>query len=148
VTDEDVFQNSAGYGLFTGGLGFHDAATKVGALVVPTSAGNTSRQVMLLRDLEVTVLNTTPSYALHIAEVAAAEGVDLRALPLRVVFLGAEPMSDGLQRELEERMGITVYEQYGLSEIIGPGVASTCEQQDGLHVWEDHRSEEHTSELQ
>ncbi len=138
VTDDDVFQNSAGYGLFTGGLGFHDAATRIGALVVPTSAGNTSRQVMLLRDLGVTALNTTPSYALHIAEVAAAEGVDVRALPLRVAFLGAEPMSDGLQHELETRMGITVFEQYGLSEIIGPGVASTCPRQNGLHVWEDH----------
>jgi phenylacetate-CoA ligase len=138
VTDEDVFQNSAGYGLFTGGLGFHDAAARVGALVVPTSAGNTSRQVLLLRDLEVTALNTTPSYALHIAEVAAAEGVDVRSLPLRVAFLGAEPMSTGLQQELESRMGITVFEQYGLSEIIGPGVASTCAEQDGLHVWEDH----------
>jgi phenylacetate-CoA ligase len=138
VTDEDVFQNSAGYGLFTGGLGFHDAAARVGALVVPTSAGNTARQVMLLRDLGVTALNTTPSYALHIAEVAAAEGVDIRALPLRVVFLGAEPMSEELQQELEARMGITVFEQYGLSEIIGPGVASACAQQDGLHLWEDH----------
>jgi phenylacetate-CoA ligase len=138
VTDEDVFQNAAGYGLFTGGLGFHDAATRVGALVVPSSAGNTSRQVLLLRDLGVTVLNTTPTYALHIAEVADAEGVDLRSLPLRVAFLGAEGMSVGLQRELEARMGITVYEQYGLSEVIGPGVASTCRQQDGLHVWDDH----------
>jgi phenylacetate-CoA ligase len=138
ITDEDVFQNSAGYGLFTGGLGFHDAATRIGALVVPTSAGNTARQVMLLRDLGVTALNTTPSYALHIAEVAAAEGVDLLAVPLRVAFLGAEPMSDGLQHELEARMGITVFEQYGLSEIIGPGVASTCAEQAGLHVWEDH----------
>jgi phenylacetate-CoA ligase len=138
LTDEDIFQNAAGYGLFTGGLGFHDAATRVGALVVPTAAGNTTRQVLLLRDLGVTALNSTPSYALHIAEVAAAEGADLRTLPLRIAFLGAEPMSEGLQRELESRMGITIFEQYGLSEIIGPGVASTCSEQDGLHVWEDH----------
>ena len=138
VADEDVFQNAAGYGLFTGGLGFHDAATRGGALGGPSSAGNTSRQVLLLRDLGVTALNTTPTYALHIAEVADAEGVDLRSLPLRVAFLGAEGMSVGLQRELEARMGIIVYEQYGLSEVIGPGVASTCGQQDGLHVWDDH----------
>jgi phenylacetate-CoA ligase len=138
VTEDDVLQNAAGYGLFTGGLGFHDAATRVGAMVVPTSSGNTARQVMLLRDFGVTALHATPSYALHIAEVAAAEGVDLRALPIRAVFLGAEPMSEALQDEVAAAMGATVYEQYGLSEVIGPGVASSCGIGRELHVWDDH----------
>lgn len=138
VAEDDVFQNAAGYGLFTGGLGFHDAATRIGAMVVPTSSGNTARQVMLLKDFEVTVLNATPSYALHVAEVAAAEGIDLRALPLRAIFLGAEPMSSALQDEIEAATGATVYEQYGLSEVIGPGVASNCGYGRELHVWEDH----------
>jgi phenylacetate-CoA ligase len=137
VTDDDVFQNAAGYGLFTGGLGVHDAATRIGAMVVPTSSGNTARQVMLLRDFGVTALHATPSYALHIAEVAQAEGVDLRALPIRALFLGAEPMSEALQDEVAAAMGATVYEQYGLSEIIGPGVASGCGNGRELHVWDD-----------
>ena len=138
VTEEDVFQNANGYGMFTGGLGFHDAATRLGATVVPTGVGNTARQVMLMRDFGVTAFTTTPSYALHVAEVADAEGVDLGAAPVRAALLGAEPMSEPMRREIEDRMGVTVYEQYGLSEIIGPGVASTCEQRDGMHVWEDY----------
>ena len=138
VTADDVFQDANGYGLFTGGLGFHDAATRIGAIVVPTGTGNTLRQVMLMRDFGVTALAATPSYALHIAEVAAADRIDLRRLPVRAAFLGGEPMSAAMRREIEARTGATVYEQYGLSEIIGPGVASTCERQDGLHVWEDH----------
>lgn len=137
VTRDDVFQNAYGHGLFTGGLGFHDAASRVGAAVVPTSAGNTSRQVMLMRDLGVTAFGATPSYALHIAEVAAEEGVD-RSLPVRAAFLGAEPMTEKMARQIEDRMGVTVYEQYGLSEIIGPGVASACGRSEGMHVWEDH----------
>jgi len=137
VTEEDTLQNAAGYGLFTGGLGFHDAATRIGAMVVPTSSGNTARQVMLMRDFGVTALHATPSYALHIAEVAAAEGVDLRVLPIRAVFLGAEPMSEALQDEVAARMGATVYEQYGLSEVIGPGVASNCGNGREMHVWDD-----------
>jgi phenylacetate-CoA ligase len=138
VTEDDVFQNSAGYGLFTGGLGVHDAATRIGAMVVPTSSGNTARQVMLMRDFGVTALHATPSYALHIAEVAAAEGIDLHGLPIRAAFLGAEPMSEALQDEIEAAMGVTVYEQYGLSEVIGPGVASGCGNGRELHVWDDH----------
>jgi phenylacetate-CoA ligase len=137
LTDQDVFQNAISYGLFTGGLGYHAGASHIGAMVVPTAAGNTVRQVMLMRDFGVTAIGSTPSYALHIAEVAAAEGVDLRQLPVRAAFLGAEPMSEPMQRELEERMGIAVYEQYGLSEIIGPGVAAACERLDGMHIWED-----------
>ena len=138
VTADDVFQNAYGHGLFTGGLGFHDAATRVGAVVVPTSAGNTGRQVMLMRDFGATAFGATPSYALHIAEVGSDEGVDLHSLPVRAAFLGAEPMTEKMGRELEERMGVEVYEQYGLSEIIGPGVASACGRSEGMHVWEDH----------
>ena len=138
VTEDDVFQNSAGYGLFTGGLGMHDAIQRVGAMVVPTSSGNTARQVMLMRDFGVTALHATPSYALHVAEVAAAEGIDLRELPIRAAFLGAEPMSEALQDEVAASMGVTVYEQYGLSEVIGPGVASACGEGRWLHVWDDH----------
>ena len=134
----DIFQNAYGHGLFTGGLGFHDAASKVGATVVPTSAGNTSQQVMLMRDFGVTAFGATPSYALHVAEVAVEEGVDLNALPVRAAFLGAEPMTDKMAARIEEKMGVEVYEQYGLSEIIGPGVASACGYADGMHVWEDH----------
>ena len=137
LTRDDVFQNAYGYGLFTGGLGFHDAASRVGAVVVPTSAGNTSQQVMLMRDFGVTAFGATPSYALHIAEVAVAEGIDPHSLPVRAAFLGAESMSEEMEREIEDRMGVAVYEQYGLSEIIGPGVASACGRSEGLHVWED-----------
>jgi len=138
VTRDDVFQNAYGHGLFTGGLGFHDAASRVGATVVPTSAGNTSQQVMLMRDFGVTAFGATPSYALHVAEVAVEEGVDLDSLPLRAAFLGAEPMTEKMAARIEEKMGVEVYEQYGLSEIIGPGVASACGYADGMHVWEDH----------
>jgi phenylacetate-CoA ligase len=138
ITAYDVFQNAYGHGLFTGGLGFHDAATRVGATVVPTSAGNTSQQVMLVRDLGVTALGATPSYALHVAEVAVEEGVDLNALPVHAAFLGAEPMTEKMAARIEEKVGVEVYEQYGLSEIIGPGVASACGYADGMHVWEDH----------
>ncbi len=138
VTKDDVFQNAYGHGLFTGGLGFHDAASRVGATVVPTSAGNTSQQVMLMRDFGVTAFGATPSYALHVAEVAVEEGVDLDSLPLRAAFLGAEPMTEKMAARIEEKMGVEVYEQYGLSEIIGPGVASACGYADEMHVWEDH----------
>src|SRR5918993_641346 len=138
VTAVDIFQNAYGHGLFTGGLGFHDAASTVGATVVPTSAGNTAQQVMLMRDFGVTAFGATPSYALHIAEVALEEGVDVDALPLRAAFLGAEPMTQKMAARIEEKMGVEVYEQYGLSEIIGPGVASACGYANGMHVWEDH----------
>jgi phenylacetate-CoA ligase len=116
----------------------HDAATRVGAMVVPSSSGNTARQVMLMRDFGVTALHATPSYALHVAEVALAEGINLRELPIRAAFLGAEPMSEALQDEVASLMGVTVYEQYGLSEVIGPGVASACGEGRWLHVWDDH----------
>jgi phenylacetate-CoA ligase len=135
----DVFHNAYGYGLFTGGLGFHYGAERLGLTTVPVSGGGTERQVMLMQDLGAHVLGATPSYALNIAEVASAMGVDLGKLPLRYGCFGAEPWSEGMRRELEEKFGIKAMDIYGLSEIIGPGVASECHQaQHGLHIWEDH----------
>jgi phenylacetate-CoA ligase len=134
----DVAHNALGYGLFTGGLGFHDGATLIGATVIPVSGGNTRRQVQILRDFGSTVLCCTPSYALLIAEVAAAEGVDMTGLPLRVGIFGAEPWSEQMRREIEARLGLEAFDTYGLSEIIGPGVASECEHHQGLHIYEDY----------
>ncbi len=135
----DVVHNAYGYGLFTGGLGVHSGAERLGCTVVPISGGGTERQVTLLEDLGAHVLCATPSYALNIAEVAVAMGVDLRRLPLRVGAFGAEPWSDAIRRDLEDKLGIAAVDIYGLSEIIGPGVASECHvAQNGLHGWEDH----------
>jgi phenylacetate-CoA ligase len=131
--------NAYGYGLFTGGLGFHYGAERLGMTTVPVSGGATERQVMLMQDFGAHMLGATPSYALNIAEVAAGMGVDLRRLPLRYGCFGAEPWSEAMRRELEEKFGIKAMDTYGLSEIIGPGVASECHQaQNGLHIWEDH----------
>jgi phenylacetate-CoA ligase len=135
----DIFHNAFGYGLFTGGLGFHYGAERLGLTTVPVSGGATERQVMLLRDFGARVLGATPSYALNIAEVAAGMGVDLRKLSLRYGCFGAEPWSEAMRGELEAKFGIKAQDTYGLSEIIGPGVACECYQgQAGLHVWEDH----------
>jgi phenylacetate-CoA ligase len=134
----DVIHNAYGYGLFTGGLGAHYGGERLGATVVPVSGGGTERQVALLQDFSARVLCATPSYALNIAEVAEREGVDLRAGPLEIGIFGAEPWSEALRRELESRLGIKAIDIYGLSEIMGPGVAAECEAQDGLHGWEDH----------
>jgi phenylacetate-CoA ligase len=135
----DIVQNAYGYGLFTGGLGFHQGATKLGATVVPTSSGQTERQITIMQDFRSTVLCSTPSYALTMAEKAAQMGVDLRSLPLRVGVFGAEPWTVEMRKEIEARMGIKAQEAYGLTELMGPGVAFDCEAQDGyLHVNEDH----------
>jgi phenylacetate-CoA ligase len=135
----DIVHNANGYGLFTGGLGLHYGAERLGCTVVPMSGGGTERQVQLLKDLGANVLCATPSYALNIAEVAEMMGVDLRALPLRVGMFGAEPWSDAMRRALQERLGIKAIDNYGLSEIMGPGVACECHvAQNGLHGWEDH----------
>src|SRR5512144_1626235 len=138
VTRDDVVQNAYGYGLFTGGLGFHYGAERIGATVIPVSGGNTKRQVMLMQDLASTVLCCTPSYSLLIAEVAQQEGVDLAALPLKVGIFGAEPWSDRMRQEIESRLGLLALNAYGLSEVIGPGVAMECTKQRGMHVFEDH----------
>jgi phenylacetate-CoA ligase len=138
VSRHDVVHNAYGYGLFTGGLGLHYGAERVGATVVPMSGGDTRRQVMLLQDFGATVLCCTPSYAIHLAEVAGEMGVDLRQSALRVGLFGAEPWSHAMRQEIEERLGIVAIDIYGLSEIIGPGVSSECLHQSGLHVFEDH----------
>ncbi len=135
----DIFHNAYGYGLFTGGLGFHYGAERLGLTTVPVSGGLTERQVMLLQDFGARILGATPSYALNIAEVAAGMGVDLRKLSLRYGCFGAEPWSEAMRADLEAKFGIKAQDVYGLSEIIGPGVGSECHQaQSGLHVWEDH----------
>jgi phenylacetate-CoA ligase len=135
----DIVHNAYGYGLFTGGLGAHYGAERLGCTVVPISGGGTERQVTLLQDFGANVLCATPSYALNIAEVAAGMGVDLRRLSLRTGLFGAEPWSDAMRRDLEGRLGIKAIDIYGLSEIMGPGVACECHaRQSGLHGWEDH----------
>jgi phenylacetate-CoA ligase len=138
VTKDDVIQNAYGYGLFTGGLGFHYGGEAIGAAVIPVSGGNTRRQLMIMQDFGATVLCCTPSYSLLIAEVAEQEAVDLKSLPLRVGLFGAEPWSELMRDEIESRLGILALNVYGLSEMIGPGVAVECIQKRGLHIFEDH----------
>ena len=135
----DIVHNAYGYGLFTGGLGFHTGAERLGCTVVPISGGATERQVTLLNDFGAQILCCTPSYALNIAEIAEQMGADLRRLPVRCGVFGAEPWSDAMRRDLEMRLGLKAVDIYGLSEIIGPGVACECHvEQHGLHGWEDH----------
>jgi phenylacetate-CoA ligase len=138
VGPDDVVHNAYGYGLFTGGLGFHYGAEAVGGAVVPSSGGFTKRQLLLMKDFGATILCSTPSFALHMAEVAKDEGYDLENdFKLRAGFFGAEPASEGLRQALRDAWGITYIEAYGLSEIIGPGVAASCPH-GNLHVMEDH----------
>jgi phenylacetate-CoA ligase len=135
----DIVHNAYGYGLFTGGLGFHYGAERLGATVVPVSGGGTERQVTLMQDFGAAILCATPSYALNIAEVARNMGVDVAKLPLRIGAFGAEPWSEPMRRDLERELGLAAVDVYGLSEILGPGVASECSvAQNGLHGWEDH----------
>ena len=138
VTDEDMVHNAYGYGLFTGGLGFHYGAERLGATVIPVSGGNTKRQLMIMRDFGSTVLCCTPSYALLIAEVAEEEGIDLTSLPLKVGIFGAEPWSKRMRAEIESRLRLVALNVYGLSEVIGPGVAIECTEKQGMHIFEDH----------
>lgn len=138
ATKEDIVQVAYGYGLFTGGLGIHYGAEKLGAAVVPISGGNTSRQVTLLEDFGSTVLACTPSYALYLAEAVAEAGIDASKLPLRIGIFGAEPWTPEMRLKIEDGLKIKAYDIYGLSEIIGPGVACSCENQNGLHIAEDH----------
>jgi phenylacetate-CoA ligase len=134
----DVVHNAYGYGLFTGGLGAHYGGERLGATVVPMSGGATERQIVLITDFGARVLCATPSYALAIAEVAEKQGVDLRTSRLEIGLFGAEPWSEAMRREIESRLGLKAVDIYGLSEILGPGVACECEHQAGLHGWEDH----------
>ncbi len=135
----DIVHNAYGYGLFTGGLGAHYGAEKVGASVIPMSGGNTRKQLMIMQDFGSTVLTCTPSYSLFLAEVAAEEGIDFKKLKLKVGIFGAEPWSETMRQEIEEKLNIKAIDIYGLSEIMGPGVGIECiEAQNGLHLWEDH----------
>jgi phenylacetate-CoA ligase len=138
VGRKDVVHNAYGYGLFTGGLGAHYGAERVGATVIPMSGGNTARQIMLIHDFGATALACTPSYALFLGEAAVEAGASLRQSKLRVGFFGAEPWTEEMRKEIEARLGLKAIDIYGLSEIIGPGVSSECLQQQGLHIFEDH----------
>ena len=133
----DIIQNAYGYGLFTGGLGAHYGAEALGATVIPISGGNTQRQIMVLKDFNVTAICCTPSYFLHIIDQAAELGVNLKELPLRAGVFGAEPWTESMRQRIEQDSGIKAYDIYGLSEIIGPGVAMECPCQAGPHIFED-----------
>jgi phenylacetate-CoA ligase len=138
VRRSDVFQNIAGYGLFTGGLGFHYGAQKVGALVIPASAGNSKRQVNLMIDFGTTVIHIMPSFALYLIRVFEKMGIDpIKDTKLRIMFLGAEPHSEETRKRIEELYGVDAYNSYGLSEMNGPGVSFECHLKEGLHIWED-----------
>jgi len=137
VKKGDIFQNAVNYGFFTGGLGVHYGIERMGAMAVPSGVGNTERQLEIMMDFGVTVLHCTPSYALYLAETAKAKGVVDR-LKLSIGCFGAEPWSDESRKELEESLHIKAYDSYGLSEMMGPGVAFECQEQNGLHIWEDH----------
>lgn len=133
----DVVQVSYGYGLFTGGLGAHDGAARLGAIQLPTSAGNSEKQIMMMQDMGTAAICCTPSYALHLAEVIEKNKVDVSKLKLRVGFFGAEPWTWGIRRELEAKLHIKAIDIYGLTEMCGPGVGGECLYQDGTHIWED-----------
>jgi len=134
----DVIQNSYGYGLFTGGLGAHYGAEALGATVIPTSGGNTQRQLMVMKDFGVTAICCTPSYFLHLIDQAPELGINIKELPLRVGVFGAEPWTESMRRRIEADSGIKAYDIYGLSEIVGPGVAMECQCQSGPHIFEDY----------
>ncbi|MDR2305175.1 MAG: phenylacetate--CoA ligase [Treponema sp.] len=136
-TRDDIVQNCYGYGLFTGGPGAHYGALTIGAEVLPMSSGNTARQLMVMQDFGSTMLTCTPSYALYMAEEAVDAGIDLHKLPINKGCFGAEPWSENMRKEIENRYSMKAYDIYGLTEIIGPGVSFECEAQDGLHVNED-----------
>jgi phenylacetate-CoA ligase len=137
VQKGDVFQNMTTYGLFTGGLGFHYGGERVGTLVIPSSSGNTKRQLMLMRDFGTTVVHATPSYLLHLSTAFEENGYKRSDMKLRKAFLGAEPYSEETRKKLEEILSIEAYNSYGLSEMNGPGVAFECVYKNGMHVWED-----------
>ncbi|MEE4608489.1 MAG: phenylacetate--CoA ligase [Desulfobacteraceae bacterium] len=139
ATANDIIHNAYGYGLFTGGLGVHYGAEKLGASVIPVSGGNTKRQILIMRDFKPTVITATPSYTLHLAEVAEEMGVSFKELSFKFGIFGAEPWSENMRQEIERKLNITAVDIYGLSEVIGPGVAIEChEAKKGLHIFEDH----------
>ena len=139
VRPGEMVQNAYGYGLFTGGLGFHDGIQALGAAVIPTGGGNTQRQLDMLRDLDSDAICCTPSYCLYLAEAAEERGIDIRDLPVSRAVIGAEPFTDPMRDEIERELGVKAIDIYGLSELVGPGISVECDEvQDGLHVWEDH----------
>jgi len=137
IRKTDIFQNIAGYGLFTGGLGIHYGAERLGCLTIPAGAGNTRRQLKLISDMKVTALHIIPSYALYLGRALEEEGIDPRTLPPRIALVGAEPHTEEVRQRIEYLLGLKAYNSYGLSEMNGPGVAFECLAQNGLHLWED-----------
>lgn len=138
VRRSDVFQNMMGYGLFTGGLGFHYGSERIGALTIPAGAGNSRRHIQLMQDFSTTVMHIIPSYALYLLGVFEEMGLDPRSdTKLRIAFIGAEPHSEDMRRRIEEAYGVDAFNSYGLTEMSGPGVAFECPQKNGMHVWED-----------
>jgi len=139
VRKQDVIHNAYGYGLFTGGLGFHYGAQKIGSTIIPVSGGMTQRQIKLMKDLGSTVLCCTPSYAIYLAEAMNKEGVDPRKdLKIKIGNFGAEPWSERIRERIEKDLGIEAFDIYGLTELCGPGVSVECNKHDGMHIWEDH----------
>jgi phenylacetate-CoA ligase len=138
VRKDDVVQIAFGYGLFTGGFGLHYGAERIGASVIPASSGNTLRQIRIMMDFKTTVLISTPSYAMLVAETIREQGIPMPALSLKYGLFGAEPWSEQMRQEIQEKLGIVATDNYGLSEIIGPGVSGECREQNGLHINEDH----------
>jgi len=137
TTPDDVFQNMMGYGLFTGGLGLHYGAERLGCLVIPSSTGNTMKQIQLMQDFGTTVVHITPSYSLHLVEVIRENDIDPHDLSLKKAYIGAEPHSEATRKKIEDQYGIDAYNSYGLSEMNGPGVSFECTEKQGMHIWED-----------
>lgn len=138
LTNNDIVQIAFGYSLFTGAFGMHYGAERVGATVIPISTGNTMRQILTMRDFKTTALISTPSYALQIYDTSKEMGIDFKSLKVKLGFFGAEPWSESMRKEIEEKMGLFATDNYGLSEIIGPGFSGECIYKKGLHIWEDH----------
>ncbi|ETD21771.1 hypothetical protein HMPREF1199_00105 [Hoylesella oralis CC98A] len=134
----DVFQNSSGYGMFTGGLGFQYGAEKLGVVTVPAAAGNSKRQIMFIKDFGTTCLHAIPSYVVRLAEVFKEEGIDPADTKLHTLFIGAEPHTEEQRRRIEHLLGVKAYNSYGMTEMNGPGVAFECKEQNGMHLWEDN----------
>ncbi len=137
IRPHDVFQNMSGYGLFTGGLGIHYGAEHLGCMTIPAGAGNTKRQIKLIRDFEVSAVHILPSYALHVGQQVKVDGMDPRDLPIKIALIGAEPYTEETRKRIEDMLDIKVYNSFGMSEMNGPGVGMECQEQFGMHVWED-----------
>ena len=138
IRKTDVFQNSSGYGMFTGGLGFQYGAERLGCLTVPAAAGNSKRQIKFINDFKTTALHAIPSYAIRLAEVFQEEGLDPKGTTLKTLVIGAEPHTDEQRRKIERMLGVKAYNSFGMTEMNGPGVAFECQEQNGLHIWEDY----------